>query len=154
MLAQALPESVKALHIVRSTIPESVGKLVNAASPKFSKIQTRVSSALEEDLFSVPNQKCPVPPQVWNLFDCGQYIPLTIFTSKSMKRLHQDPSSCVTKNIYILNEGNKIPVLNVAPFSKEKDMSIPDWHEAKANYKIILLEAFDDEVASQWIQHH
>jgi hypothetical protein len=151
MLAQALPESVKALHIVRSTIPESVGKLVNAASPQFSKIQTRVSSALEEDLFSVPNQKCPVPPQVWNLFDCGQYIPLTIFTSKSMKILHQDPSSCTMKNISILNEGNKIPILNVGPSSGEKDMSIPDWHGAKANYKTFLLKALNDGVAGQWI---
>jgi hypothetical protein len=33
-------------------------------------------------------------------------------------------------------------------------MSIPDWHKTKANYKIFLLEAFDNEVAGQWIKHH
>ena len=33
-------------------------------------------------------------------------------------------------------------------------MSIPDWHEAKANYKTFLFEAFDDEVASRWTRHH
>src|ERR1700735_1352552 len=43
----------------------------------------------------------------------GQYIQLTIFTSKSTKRLHQDLCSCATKNISIPNEGNKVPVLNI-----------------------------------------
>jgi len=42
MLAQASPKSVKTLHMlagfVRSTIPESAGKLVNAASLQISKI--------------------------------------------------------------------------------------------------------------------
>lgn len=158
MIAQASPRSAKTLHMlagfVRSTIPESAGKLVNAASSQISKIRTKVSSALEEEFSSVPNQKYPISPLVWNLFDRGQYIPLTIFTSKSMKRLHQEPSSCATKNISIPNEGNKIPILNVAPFGEEKDMSIPDWHEAKANYKTFLLEAFDDEAAGRWIRHH
>ena len=155
MIAQASPRSAKTLHMlagfVRSTIPESAGKLVNAASSQISKIRTKVSSTLEEEFSLVPNQKYPISPLVWNLFDRGQYIPLTIFTSKSMKRLHQEPSSCATKNISIPNEGNKIPILNVAPFGEEKDMSIPDWHEAKANYKTFLLEAFDDEAAGRWI---
>jgi hypothetical protein len=158
MLARASPTSLKSLHMiagfVRSTIPENAGKLVSAASAQISKIRTKISAAAEEDYSSVPNQKYPVSPIVWNLFDRGQYIPLTLFTSKSMKRLHQDPSSCVTKNVSIPNEGNKIPVLSVAPFGEEKDMSIPDWHEAKANYRIFLLEAFDDEVAGRWIRHH
>ena len=157
MLAQA-SRSVKTLYMlagfIRSTIPESAGKLVNAASSQILKIQTKISSAFKEDFSSVPNQKYPISPLVWNLFDRGQYIPLTIFTSKSMKRLHQDPSSGAMKNISIPNEGNKIPVLNVAPFGEEKDMLIPDWHEVKANYKTFLLEAFDDDVASQWIRHH
>src|SRR5258705_74817 len=100
---------------------------------------------MEEDYSSIPNQKYPISPLVWNLFNQGQYIPLILFTLKSMERLHQDPSSCPTKNISIPNKGNKIPMLNIAPFSKEKDISIPDWHEVKANYKRFLFEAFDDE---------
>jgi hypothetical protein len=158
MLARASPRSLKSLHMiagfVRSAIPENAGKLVSAASAQISKIRTKISAAMEEDYTSVPNQKYPVSPVVWNLFDRGQYLPLTLFTSKAMKRLHQDPSSCSTKNISIPNEGNKIPVLNVAPFGEEKDISIPNWHEAKANYKIFLSEAFDDEVAGRWIRHH
>jgi hypothetical protein len=139
---------------VRSTIPEGAGKLANAASSQISKIRTKVSSALEEDFSLIPNQKYPISPLVWNLFHRGQYIPLTLFTSKSMKKLHQDPSSCTTKNISIPNEGNKIPILNVAPFREEKDMSIPDWHEAKSNYKTFLLEAFDEQAVHRWIEHH
>ena len=42
MLTQALPRSVKTLHMlvgfIRSTIPESAGKLVNAGSLQISKI--------------------------------------------------------------------------------------------------------------------
>ena len=36
------------------------------------------------------------------------------------------------------------PLPQVAPFGKEKDISIPDWPEAKANYKTFLSGAFDD----------
>ena len=49
----------------------------------------------------------------------GQYIQLTIFTSKSTKRLHQDLCSCATKNISIPNEGNKVPVLNIMLFRQD-----------------------------------
>src|ERR1700689_4212369 len=158
MLAHASPRSFKSLHMlagfIKSTIPETAGKLVNMASTQISKIWNKVSAAAEEEYFSILNQKYPISLLVWNLFNQGQYIPLTLFTSKSMKRLHQDSSSCATKNISIPNEGNKIPVLNVAPFGEEKDMLIPDWHEVKANYKSLFVDAFNDEVASRWIRHH
>jgi hypothetical protein len=78
---------------IKSTIPKNVGKLVSTASVQISKICTKISAAMEEDYTSAPNQKYPVSP---NLFE---YLPLTLFTSKAMKRLHQDPSSCLTKNI-------------------------------------------------------
>jgi len=158
MLTCTSPGSLKSLHMiagfVRSTIPENVGKLMSAASTQISMIHTKISAAMEEDYSSVPNQKYPVSLIVWNLFDRKQYLPLSLFTSKAMRRLHQDPSSCSMKNISIPNEGNKIPVLNITPFGKEKDMLVPDWHEAKANHKIFLLKAFDDEVAGRWIRHH
>ena len=44
------------------------------------------------------------------------------------------------------------PKWNITPFGEEKDMSVPDWHKAKANYKIFLSEAFADEVAGSMDQ--
>jgi hypothetical protein len=127
---------------------------MNSTSNWIGRKQVKVSASTEETYSSIPNQKYPISPLVWGLFDKKQYLPLTLFTSKSMQKLWEQPSSCPTKNIFIHSEGNKIAVLNVATFGEEKDISITQWHEAHNNYDIWLHEAYDEEIAIRWIKHH
>jgi hypothetical protein len=163
LVSAASPRSLKGIYAIAGLVKQSmsidtagkaVNTAVNSASNWIGGKRVKVSALTEETFSSVSNQKYPFSPLVWGLFDKKQYLPLTLFTSKSMQKLWEQPSSCPTKNISIHGEGNKIAILNVTPFGEEKDLSIAQWHEAHNNYDAWLGEAYEDDIAAHWIQHH
>jgi hypothetical protein len=114
LISIASPRSLKGIYVITGLVKQSLsidaaGKVVNTAvncaSNWIGGTQIKISASTEETFSSV-----------LGLFNRKKYLPLMLFTSKSMQKLWEQPSSCPTKNISIPGEGNKIPVLNVSPF--------------------------------------
>ncbi|KAL6304315.1 hypothetical protein BKA93DRAFT_713050, partial [Sparassis latifolia] len=124
-----------------NSLPDSVPKLL------FSIERERPSSSTSHA------QSFGIHPFILNLGQNRVHIPLSLFTTASTNKLHNNSTS-IKQNIVYNASGTKCHLIDLTQFQTESEMDVADWHEAWNRYIPFLRTHSDSAVAQRWEEHY
>ena len=141
--------------------PNSQKLIKEAINPSSSS--TIIPSSVPKILFSSSNDQPAsssttdygfgTHPFIIQLAQNKVHIPLSLFTTYSMNKLHKESTS-IKQNVVYNSAGTKCHIMDLSLFPDETKMDIADWHEAWNRYHTFVDTHYNTIGSKRWRDHY